>query len=93
MYCILPTINRLKGANMAKKGKKRVSITVTAEQFDRVSSLLDEGGYPAGYLSFYLDRCIGELESVLTGEPTEEEMTSLEELKLDLFLKKHEAKK
>ena len=76
---------------MAKKGKKRVSITVTADQFERVSSLLDEKGYPSGYLSFYLDRCISDLEDSLdpTGPP---ELTALEEVKIDLMLKEKESK-
>lgn len=71
---------------MAKQGKKRVSITVDAERFDRVSSILDEKGYPRGYLSFYLDRCIEDLEDYFTGEP--QPLSALQDLKLDEFLKR-----
>jgi hypothetical protein len=54
---------------MAKQGKKRVSITVNAERFDRVTSLIEKEGYPVGYLSYYLDRCISDLEDELLDLP------------------------
>ncbi|ALC16659.1 hypothetical protein DSOUD_1887 [Desulfuromonas soudanensis] len=74
---------------MAKQGKKRVSITVNAEQFDRVSELLRERDFPVGYLSFYLNRCLTDLDDYLGCEP-HEDMTALEELKLDLMLKEND---
>lgn len=51
---------------MAKPGKKRVSITVDSDLFDRVSALLDEKGFPRGALSSYLDHCIQELEGFVS---------------------------
>ena len=77
---------------MAKVVKKRVSITVSAEQFDRVSALLDEGGFPRGYLSYFLDRCISDLEDTLVGYP-HEEMTALEEVHYEMFEQRSGKKK
>ncbi len=50
---------------MLKKGKKRVSISVDAENLDRVTSLLQELGYPYGSLSHYLDDCLADLGEYL----------------------------
>jgi hypothetical protein len=74
---------------MAKEGKKRVSITVNTERFDRVSSMLDQEGFPRGYLSFYLDGCIEDLESVLIGEPTNGN-TALDEVLIEKHTRKLE---
>jgi hypothetical protein len=77
---------------MAKVLEKRVSITVSAEQFDRVSALLDEGGFPRGYLSYLLDRCISDLEDMITGYP-HEEMTALQEVQFEMFESRSSKKK
>lgn len=47
---------------MLRKGKKRVSITVDAELLDRVTSALDDLGYPFGALSHYLNDCLAKLD-------------------------------
>ena len=70
---------------MAKQGKKRVSITVDIDSFDHVTALLNERGYPQGYLSFYLCGCIEDLESILEGIPSS--TTALQEFQIQAQLR------
>lgn len=71
-----------------KAGKKRVFITVTAETFDRVQAELSAQGYPFGYLSYYLDKCLDDLDNHLTGAPSE--LTAMEQVLIDDHLTRKE---
>lgn len=56
---------------MAKiaKGKKRMCLTLSADTYDQVASLLKEKDYPNGSLSYYVDRCILQLYAYLDKNP------------------------
>lgn len=71
-----------------KAGKKRINITVTAEIFDRVQAELSAQDYPHGYLSYYLDKCISDLDDHLTGAPSD--LTALQQLMIDEHLMRKE---
>lgn len=73
-----------------RAGKKRVSISVTAETFDRVQAELSAQDYPHGYLSYYLDKCLDDLDSHLTGAPSD--VTALEQLMIDEHLTRKEGR-
>ena len=47
-------------------GKKRVLITVRADQWDALQAKLKESGYPHGSMSYYLSSCLDSLDDFLT---------------------------
>lgn len=71
-----------------RTGKKRVSISVTAGLFDRVQAELSAQDYPHGYLSYYLDKCLDDLDNHLTGAPVE--LTAMEQVLIDEHLMRKE---
>lgn len=74
-----------------RAGKKRISITVTAEWVDRVQAELSAQDFPHGYLSYYLDKCISDLDDHLTGAPSE--LTAMQQLLIDEHLMRKEEKR
>ncbi len=67
-----------------RAGKKRISITITAETLDRVQAELSAQDFPHGYLSYYLDKCIDDLDDYLTGSPTE--IPALQQIQVEKHL-------
>jgi hypothetical protein len=55
-----------------KKGKKRVMITVDAEQWEKLQRDFRDQGYPWGSMSFYLNGCLNALDAHLSGDDSDE---------------------
>jgi len=54
------------------KRKKRVMITVDADQWDKLQKDLQSCGYPWGSMSYYLAGCLNSLDNHLNGADPDE---------------------
>lgn len=58
--------------------KKRVMITVDADKWEMIQKSLKDKGYPLGSMSYYLNRCLGQLGTYLRGEGLDDHMSLFE---------------